>query len=78
MTIEQKARLKEVIWVDPERMSGEPCFKGTRVPVQNLLDYIQGGSTIEEFFLDFPSVTPAMVNGFLELAKDQLIECVSS
>ena len=78
MTTEQKSKLSEVIWVDPERMSGTPCFNGTRVPVQNLLDYIQGGSTIDEFFEDFPSVTRDQVIQFLELAKQELVECVSS
>ena len=78
MTAEQKGKLGEVIWVDPERMSGTPCFKGTRVPVQNLLDYIEGGSTIDEFFEDYPSVTRDQVIQFLELAKAQLVECVSS
>jgi len=78
MTVEQKAKLSEVIWVDPERVSGAPCFKGTRVPVQNLLDYIEGGSTIDTFFQDYPSVTREQVIQFLELAKDQLVECVSS
>ena len=78
MTAEQKLRLSEVIWVDPERVSGTACFKGTRVPVQNLLDYIEGGSTIEEFFEDYPSVTRDQVIQFLELAKEQLVECVSS
>jgi uncharacterized protein (DUF433 family) len=78
MTTEQRYRLAEVIWVDAERMSGTPCFKGTRVPVQNLLDYIEGGSTIDEFFQDFPSVTREQVVQFLELAKEQLVECVSS
>jgi uncharacterized protein (DUF433 family) len=42
MTIDQRARLNDVIWVDQERVSGTPCFKGTRVPVQNLLDYCSG------------------------------------
>jgi uncharacterized protein (DUF433 family) len=78
MTTQQRYRLAEVIWVDAERMSGTPCFKGTRVPVQNLLDYIEGGSTIDEFFQDFPSVTREQVVQFLELAKEQLVECVSS
>ena len=64
--------------VDPERLSGVPCFKGTRVPVQNLLDYIEGGSTIDEFFNDYPSVTRVQIVQFLELAKEQLIECASA
>jgi uncharacterized protein (DUF433 family) len=78
MTAEQKVKLGEVIWIDPERVSGTPCFKGTRVPVQNLLDYIEGGSTIDEFFQDYPSVTRDQVIQFLELAREQLVECVSS
>jgi uncharacterized protein (DUF433 family) len=47
MTAEQKVQLADVVWVDPERMSGEPCFKGTRVPVQALIDHIEGNSTLE-------------------------------
>jgi uncharacterized protein (DUF433 family) len=78
MNLEQRAKLDQVIWVDPERLSGVPCFKGTRVPVQNLLDCIEGGSTIDEFFQDYPSVTRAQVVQFLELAKEQLVECASS
>ena len=78
VSAEQKAQLSEVIWVDPERMSGTPCFKGTRVPVQCLIDYIQGNSTLEEFFEDYPSVSREQVTRFLELAKEQLVECVSS
>jgi uncharacterized protein (DUF433 family) len=78
VTDAQRAALDQVVWVDQQRMSGTPCFKGTRVPVQNLLDYIEGGSTIDEFFADFPSVSRDQAIGFLELAKDQLLGCVSS
>jgi uncharacterized protein (DUF433 family) len=39
MTDAQRAALDQVVWIDPQRVSGTPCFKGTRVPVQNLLDY---------------------------------------
>ena len=78
MTDAQRAALDRVVWVDPGRMSGAACFKGTRVPVQNLLDYIEGGSTIDEFFEDFPSVTREQVIEFLELAKDRLLECAFS
>jgi uncharacterized protein (DUF433 family) len=48
MTREQKIALDEVVWVDPERMSGAPCFRGTRVPIQTLIDHWEGGSTIGE------------------------------
>lgn len=78
MTAEQKAKLHEVIWVDPKRVSGAPCFRGTRVPVQNLLDYIEGGSTLDRFLIDFPSVTREQLVAFLEMAKERLVECVSS
>ncbi|MGA7732274.1 MAG: DUF433 domain-containing protein, partial [Chloroflexia bacterium] len=40
---------------DPEIMSGMPVFAGTRVPIQNLFDYIEGDETLEEFLDDFPS-----------------------
>jgi len=78
MTAEQKARLNEIVWVDPSRMSGEPCFRGTRVPIQALIDHIEGNSTIEEFLLGFPSVTREQAIRFIELARDSVLECVSS
>ena len=78
MTLEQQAILNEVIWVDPERMSGEPCFKGTRVPVQALIDHLEGDRTIEDFLKGFPSVSRNQAVQFIELAKDNLLACVSS
>jgi uncharacterized protein (DUF433 family) len=59
-------------------MSGTPCFNGTRVPVQNLLDSIEGGSRLDDFLEDFPSVSREQVISFLELARDQLLACVFS
>jgi uncharacterized protein (DUF433 family) len=44
------------MWIDPERMSGTPCFHGTRVPVKTLFDYLEGGSPLTEFLEDFPTV----------------------
>ena len=78
MTVEQKALLDEVVWIDPDRMSGAPCFKGTRVPVQALIDHIEGNATLEEFLEGFPSVTREQAIQFIELAKDNLLACVSS
>ncbi len=49
----------QLINIDPEIMSGTPVFKGTRVPVKNLFDYIETGETLEEFLDDFPSVKRA-------------------
>ena len=78
MTAEQRAQLDELVWVDPERMSGEPCFKGTRVPVQALIDHIEGNSTLDDFLRGFPSVSREQAIRFIELAKDALLACVSS
>jgi len=78
MTSEHRARLEQVVWAHPERMSGVPCFRGTRVPVHLLLDYLKRGATILEFLEDCPTVSREQVELFLELAGEQLLECVSS
>jgi uncharacterized protein (DUF433 family) len=57
---------QSVVKVDPEIMSGAPCFAGTRVPIQNLIDYLEGGDSIEEFLDGFPSVSREQVIAFLE------------
>ena len=62
-----------VITRDPAVMGGAPVFRGTRVPVQTLLDYLEAGDTINEFLDGFPSVTRAQVVTFLEQAKDRLV-----
>jgi uncharacterized protein (DUF433 family) len=62
-----------VVIQDPEILSGTPVFAGTRVPVRNLLDYLEGGYTLEEFLDDFPAVTKAQVIAFLEQASAKLL-----
>jgi uncharacterized protein (DUF433 family) len=57
---------------DPEIMSGALCFRGTRVPVQNLFDYLEGSSSLEEFLEDFPSVSREAAVAVLEAAKQRL------
>jgi uncharacterized protein (DUF433 family) len=57
---------------DPEVMSGAPCFKGTRVPVQNLFDYLEGTSSLEDFLEDFPSVSREAAVAVLEAARTRL------
>ena len=57
---------------DPEIMSGALCFTGTRVPVQNLFDYIEGSSSLEQFLEDFPSVSREKAVAVLEAAKARL------
>jgi uncharacterized protein (DUF433 family) len=78
MTVEQKAQLDQVVWIDRERMSGAPCFAGTRVPVQMLLDHLKHGETIDDFLEGAPSVTREQAELFLDLAAGHLVECASS
>ena len=61
--------MSSVIKIDPEIMSGAPCFAGTRVPIQNLIDYLEGGDSIDEFLEDFPSVSREQVITFFEKRK---------
>ena len=78
MTADQQLRLDQIVWVDPGRMSGTPCFRGTRVPVQTLIDHIEGNATLEQFLEGFPSVTREQAIQFIELAKESLLACLSS
>jgi uncharacterized protein (DUF433 family) len=57
---------------NPEIMSGALCFTGTRVPVKNLFDYLEGSSSLEDFLEDFPSVSRAKAIAVLEAARDRL------
>ena len=57
---------------DPEIMSGALCFTGTRVPVQNLFDYLEGSSSLENFLEDFPSVQREAAVAVLEAARARL------
>lgn len=59
--------------IDPELMSGTPCFAGTRVPVRNLLDYIEGGDTLDEFLAQFPMVSREQAVAFLEQSSEHLL-----
>ncbi len=61
---------------DPEIMGGTPVLRGTRVPVQTLLDYLEAGETIDDFLEGFPSVSRVQVVEFLEQAKDRLVDSV--
>lgn len=64
----------DLISVDGERHSGTPCFAGTRVPVQDLFDYVAGGGNLDSFLLSFPSVRREQAVGVLKLAEDRLLE----
>ena len=68
----------DLIWVDPERMNGIPCFVGTRVPVQALIDHIFcDGSSLDEFLKGFPSVTKEQALAVLEHFQKYLIRKLS-
>jgi uncharacterized protein (DUF433 family) len=62
-----------VVHSDPDILGGTPVFVGTRVPVQALIDYIEGGHSLKEFLDDFPSVTREVAIAALEQAKAHLI-----
>jgi uncharacterized protein (DUF433 family) len=62
-----------VIVRDPEILGGTPCFRGTRVPFQNLLDYLEAGDTLDAFLEQFPTVTREMAIEALETAKESLL-----
>lgn len=58
---------------DPETMGGTPVFVGTRVPAQTLLDYLEGGDTLDAFLADFPSVTREQAIATLDVGTALLI-----
>jgi uncharacterized protein (DUF433 family) len=68
-----KAMNESVVVQDPEILGGTPVFAGTRVPVRNLLDYLEGSYTLDEFLEDFPGVTKTQTVAFLEQASAKLL-----
>jgi uncharacterized protein (DUF433 family) len=67
-----------VVHSDPNILGGTPVFVGTRVPLQALIDYIEGGHSLNAFLDDFPTVTRDMAIAALEQAKAHLIADASS
>ncbi len=63
----------DIIVKDPDILGGTPVFRGTRVPFQALLDYLEGGQNLDEFLDDFPTVTKGAAVAALELAKSLLV-----
>jgi uncharacterized protein (DUF433 family) len=62
-----------VVHSNPDILGGTPVFVGTRVPVQALIDYIEGGHSLDEFLDDFPTVTREIAVAAIEQAKAHLI-----
>jgi uncharacterized protein (DUF433 family) len=65
--------MAQAITRDPETMHGVPVFRGTRVPVRNLFDYLEGGDTLEDFLSGFPTVSRALALEALEEARELLM-----
>src|SRR3954469_14538934 len=62
-----------LVWINPNRVSGAPCFYGTRVPLKNLFDSIAAGESLEDFLDGFEGVTREQAVAVLELAGDDLL-----
>lgn len=67
------SRVDEVVSVDPDVMSGAPVFRGTRVPIQTLLDHLEAGDSLDVFLADFPTVSREQAQRFLEVAGDAVV-----
>ena len=71
-------RLSQSVEKDPERLGGEPVFRGTRVPVKSLFDHLGAGDSLEIFLDDFPGVTREQVQAVVEMAGLHLLEKVQN
>jgi uncharacterized protein (DUF433 family) len=69
------AQPSPVIHSDPEILGGTPVFLGTRVPVRNLIDFLEAGDSLEDFLKSFPSVSREQAVAALELASEYLTAC---
>ena len=67
------AQPSQILHCDPEILGGTPVFVGTRVPVQALFDYLEGGETLDDFLKQFPSVRREQAIAALDLARDSLL-----
>jgi uncharacterized protein (DUF433 family) len=71
-------RRQDIVAEDPQILGGTPVFVGTRVPVQSLLDYLQGGDTLDAFLQDFPSVRREQAEAALDFGGEALTSSASS
>ena len=62
-----------VIEINPEKVSGTPVFAGTRVPIKNLFDYLEGGDSLEDFLEGFPSVKRSQVLAVLKEMETEVL-----
>lgn len=74
VTVEQRTSLAAVVSIDRDTMHGTPCFNGTRVPVQTLIDFLETGESIDDFLTVYPYIPRRQVLAFLELSRDIAID----
>ena len=65
--------VRTIVSRSPDILGGTPVFAGTRVPIQTLIEYLEGGESIDEFLKGFPTVTREQVIAFLEEAKTRVV-----
>jgi uncharacterized protein (DUF433 family) len=68
---------KQIVHADPEILGGTPVFIGTRVPVHALIDFLEGGDSIEDFLENYPGVSREQVVAFLEEASQALAASIA-
>ena len=64
---------KNLVEIDPEKLGGTPVFHGTRVPIQNMFDCLEGGESLDEFLDQFPTVTREQALAVLEESKERFL-----
>lgn len=69
-------QLKGIVHSDPQILGGTPVFVGTRVPLQNLIDSLEGGESVEDFLEAFPTVTREQAIAVIEAGKLKMLETV--
>ena len=70
--------VSKVIEINPKKVSGAPVFAGTRVPIRNLFEYLEGGDSLEDFLDGFPPVTREQAIAVLEMAERSLAREIGS
>lgn len=77
MTEERRTALASVISIDKEIMHGTPCFTGSRVPVQTLIDFLETGDSVDDFLAVYPMISREQVYAFLEIGQALAVEVLS-
>jgi uncharacterized protein (DUF433 family) len=75
--IQQSHPLFGTVWVNPQRMSGTPCFTGTRVPIKNLFDYLEAGDSLDDFLEGFPGVSREQAIAVIDLAARGFLDTLN-